>query len=855
MHVRMLTLAVALVTALALPAAPAGADPNPPVESFDYTENMEPLGWAPRPNPASGIYNSDLAFWGDLAFQGTYDGFHVVDISTPEDPQTINDYNGCSGTTSSNQGDVLIWDNLLIRAWNSPSGSGNLCDGEPVPSGFEGIHIFDVSDPTDPDLVGAVPTCNGAHTETLVPDLENDRIIVYSNASSSGGGCGGFDVVEIPLDDPGAASVLRHETPEPNRSCHDTAVILGEAMLVACAGGNGWAAWSIGGERGGSIEDPLQVHNQTVSGVSIGHAASFSYDGSIFVFGHEPGGGSGARCQATSATVDKTVFFYETETFTEVGRWVLPRPQTSAENCTVHNFNVVPTDRANILVSGSYQSGIGIVDFTDPSAPYEIAYADPAPLSPTQLGGDWSTYWYNGTIYESDITRGLLTWRLHDLRVLGAQELTHANPQTQEHTIDPFPGDLSVSLVSSATGLVVGESMTYTATVTNGGPNAADAVELTDTLPGMLAFGGAEASQGSCEHDGAGVGGTLTCALGALGVGESATVTIDVTAEGAGFVRNTASALGSVFDADRANNEATATVSVNPFATVLDPEATVDGDSATVSGSATFPTIGTQDVGGTLTPHNANLQDAAEAAGVDLTGATITPIDGGLRFAWKLSDLPANTGAPAEVARYAWTLQTAGGTVYQLEAKRTNAVSVNAVEDPVGHAQHAAAEGGVFRLRGNCGDYAGAPVPECEHLAWLTGQFDAANDRVTIDWPFLTKNAADVVVAPDFTPGATLSPATFTGMSISASLQAGATVNATTSAYLNGWSVYYVGPRVQLGVGPAGIDPSTVSYGPAVSSGAGPFSGSVSGIGGDDDTVYARACTGLLCGFAGLTVA
>ena len=44
--------------------------------------------------------------------------------------------------------------------------------------------------------------------------------------------------------------------------------------------------------------------------------------------------------------------------------------------------------------------------FTDPAAATEIAYADPAPLVPTQLGGDWSTYWYNGLIYESDITRG-----------------------------------------------------------------------------------------------------------------------------------------------------------------------------------------------------------------------------------------------------------------------------------------------------------------------------------------------------------------------------------------------------------------------------------------------------------------
>ena len=44
----------------------------------------------------------------------------------------------------------------------------------------------------------------------------------------------------------------------------------------------------------------------------------------------------------------------------------------------------------------------------------EIAYADPAPLVPTQAGGDWSSHFYNGYIYESDITRGLFVWKFKD---------------------------------------------------------------------------------------------------------------------------------------------------------------------------------------------------------------------------------------------------------------------------------------------------------------------------------------------------------------------------------------------------------------------------------------------------------
>jgi hypothetical protein len=89
-------------------------------------------------------------------------------------------------------------------------------------------------------------------------------------------------------------------------------------------------------------------------------------------------------------------------------------------------------------VSGNYQSGIAVVDFTDPSRPREIAFADPRPLSTTELiiGGDWSSYWYNGEIYQSDIRRGLLTWELRSDAVKGAKRLSHLNPQTQEFSFD-----------------------------------------------------------------------------------------------------------------------------------------------------------------------------------------------------------------------------------------------------------------------------------------------------------------------------------------------------------------------------------------------------------------------------------
>jgi hypothetical protein len=402
------------------------------VETFDYTQNMHPMGFSPR---SAALPNSDLAFWGKLAVQGNYDGFRLIDITRPSQPIELLDYRDCAG----NQGDVLIWENLLVRSWNSPAPAGATCDGQPVAVGFEGLHVFDISDRSDPQLLASVSMTAatlpvrgcGSHTATLVPDVANGNLYVYNSASSAQ--CPGVDIVRIPLANPAGATFLGRVAT--GRSCHDTGVILGSAMLAACAGGNGFTVLSLGGPAGGTIASPVVLYSVTVPGVTIGHSAIFSWDGRVLVFGHEPGGGVQARCQATSSITDRTLYFYEARTGALLGTFLHPRPQTATENCTWHNYNIVPTDKRYVLVSGNYQSGIIVVDFSDPANARAIAYADPAPLVPTQLGGDWSSYWYDGRIYESDITRGLLVWNLSDPATAGARKLGHLNPQTQESTI------------------------------------------------------------------------------------------------------------------------------------------------------------------------------------------------------------------------------------------------------------------------------------------------------------------------------------------------------------------------------------------------------------------------------------
>jgi hypothetical protein len=63
----------------------------------------------------------------------------------------------------------------------------------------------------------------------------------------------------------------------------------------------------------------------------------------------------------------------------------------------------------DIMVQAWYQGGLSMFDFTDAAHPVEIAYFDRGPIDEKRMliGGYWSTYYYNGHIYGSEIYRGL----------------------------------------------------------------------------------------------------------------------------------------------------------------------------------------------------------------------------------------------------------------------------------------------------------------------------------------------------------------------------------------------------------------------------------------------------------------
>lgn len=428
-----------------------------------HTQNMHAKGHSPHPATFNGEpdgvrhVNSDIAFRGHLAFHGNYDGFRIIDIADPDQPREIT-HQRCNG----DQGDIVVWGNILVRSWNGKKTTPRDCDGQTVPAGWEGVHVFDLSNVRDPRLVASVELPCGSHTLTAAPDLRNGRLIVYSNNSSSSG-CGTsgnramedllgdfIDVLAVPLWHPENASLLRREplagpVTAVRAGCHDMGVILGSVNLAACASADAANVFDIGqnAHPGGSLADPEFLFTITEPGVGqLGtngrwHSASFTWDGEVVVLGWEPGGGSEPECQSTDPDVDKSLFFYDAHTGAKLGQWVLPRPQDGAgENCTIHNYNIVPLRNGrHIAVGGHYQAGTWVTEFTDPAHPVAIGWSDPPPISPPDLGGAWSSYWYNNFIYESSITEGLNIFRLSGHATGGAIRLSHLNPQTQEFSL------------------------------------------------------------------------------------------------------------------------------------------------------------------------------------------------------------------------------------------------------------------------------------------------------------------------------------------------------------------------------------------------------------------------------------
>ena len=253
------------------------------------------------------------------------------------------------------------------------------------------------------------------------------------------------------------------EKPTDSDQCHDITVFSKIGLAAGACSGNGIVL---------DIKDP--VHPKRLDAVndpnySYWHSASFSNDGKKIVFTDEWGGGTGARCRANDPNKwgANAVFRLKNNKLSFASYYKLPAAQGDTENCVAHNGSLIPVPGRDIEVQAWYQGGISVMDFTDADHPVEIAYFDRGPIDPRMLmmGGHWSSYWYNGHIYASEIARGLDIFELSPTEFLTQNEIDAAktvrvaelNVQNQQK-IDVAGSVGSSQGVSGSVGAIAGSA-------------------------------------------------------------------------------------------------------------------------------------------------------------------------------------------------------------------------------------------------------------------------------------------------------------------------------------------------------------------------------------------------------------
>src|SRR5262249_13133387 len=127
--------------------------------------------------------NSDLAFQGNYAFVGNFNGFNIYDISNPAAP-ALKTSVLCPG----GQGDLSVYGNLLFMSVEQDRATRN-CDvvtgTNPQANRFRGIRIYNIADIANPQQVAAVETCRGSHTHTLVKGKDSpDSVYIYVSGTA-----------------------------------------------------------------------------------------------------------------------------------------------------------------------------------------------------------------------------------------------------------------------------------------------------------------------------------------------------------------------------------------------------------------------------------------------------------------------------------------------------------------------------------------------------------------------------------------------------------------------------------------------------------------------------------------------
>ena len=201
--------APAAISTAEMPTAAPSPDPRVGLGAglFDAEEaiwNLTKLSTTPPAEDFIGVTNSDLAFKDNYVFQGNYNGVMIWDVSDPTRPELVKDY-----LCPASQSDVSVYGNLMFVSGEGTSGRLD-CGTEGVQERvsedrLRGIRIFDITDVSDPKYIHNVQTCRGSHTHSVLKDPDvDDKVWIYVSGSAG---------VRPDEELPGCSSAMPDEDP------------------------------------------------------------------------------------------------------------------------------------------------------------------------------------------------------------------------------------------------------------------------------------------------------------------------------------------------------------------------------------------------------------------------------------------------------------------------------------------------------------------------------------------------------------------------------------------------------------------------------------------------------------------
>jgi hypothetical protein len=459
------TLAGILLAAATVLAAPAASAQIPGEGEIVTSPNMEHLANIPKQGPLAPEteLGSDWAFKGNLAFGGNYAGFTVYDISRPASPRVVAVVS-CPGA----QNDVSVAGNLLFLSTDR-SMSDDSCQAVQKPAtdktAWEGIKVFDISNPANPRHLKSIETKCGSHTHTLVPGQGATYIYVSSYfPEATFPDCQPphdlISIIKVPTANPAAAAVIAEPVlfPDggnpggpgtvnditytyPTTGCHDLTAYPKVKLMAGACMGDGVLFDISDPERPRTIDSVRDDEN-----FYFWHSATFNNKASKIVFTDESGGGGWATCNDRWGPKKGANAIYDIIGEGDKRRLVfrsyykIPRVNGDTENCVAHNGSLIPVPGRDIMVQSWYQGGVSVWDFTNSTKPKEIGWFDRGPYSATRpvIAGSWSAYYYNGFIYSNDIQKGLDVLKINNHHTDKGERvrLDELNTQTQPDYFD-----------------------------------------------------------------------------------------------------------------------------------------------------------------------------------------------------------------------------------------------------------------------------------------------------------------------------------------------------------------------------------------------------------------------------------